>query len=331
MATLCIIGSSGHWRYVLEGLMARGMRDPLLGVAAGSVGEDLRPLLGAFHEKGITLAPWQDWRAMLDALNPEVVVINSHFGDHAHITLECLQRGLHVFSEKPIATTLTDLDLLRSTHAQGHSLLSAMFGIRFKPWFLTARRLVAEGRIGRIRLMQAQKSYRLGRRPPFFHSREQHGGLIPWVGSHAIDWLRWFSGEHFESVFALHSRQSNQAHGELEVSAQCQFRMSGEVCAQVSLDYLRPAQAPTHDDDRIRVVGTQGAIEVRDSQVWLIDDGAGSPQPLHLDAERWIFAEFLAETEGGTPCMTGAEDAFEITRACLLARQSADAGCLVTF
>ena len=60
-----------------------------------------------------------------------------------------------------------------------------------------------DGTVGQIRLMNAQKSYKLGRRNEFYKIRSTYGGTIPWVGSHAIDWLYWFSGEKFESVLPL--------------------------------------------------------------------------------------------------------------------------------
>src|SRR5690606_40743306 len=94
----------------------------------------------------------------------------------------------------------------------------------------------------------------------FFKTRKNYGGTIPWVGSHAIDWLHWFSGEEFQAVYATHSSLYNREHGDLEVSALCQFKFSNEVMGSVNIDYLRPQNAPSHDDDRIRVAGTQGEI-----------------------------------------------------------------------
>jgi hypothetical protein len=56
-------------------------------------------------------------------------------------------------------------------------------------------------------------------------NRETYAGMIPWVGSHAIDWLYRFSGEKLKSVFAAHSTKENQGHEELETSALCYNRL----------------------------------------------------------------------------------------------------------
>lgn len=327
MLRVCIIGGSGHYRYVLEGL---DERVALVGYAAGSDGEDLSKLAAMLQERGIATPRFDDWRSMLDTVQPDIVAVNCHFGDHARINIECLQRGHHVFSEKPVATTLDDLARVETAHAQSGKHFSAMFGIRCKPWFLTAHAAVKAGSIGEVRLMHAQKSYKLGTRPAFFSNRESSGGLIPWVGSHAIDWLQWISGERFLSVSAHHSRQHNAGNGELEVSAQCLFSMSNEVVATVSIDYLRPANAASHDDDRIRIVGSQGVLELRSKEV-LLTDATHRDAPLPQTDEIRIFRTFVdAVLKTGDP-MVSASDTFTATRASLSAREAADTGLSIRF
>ncbi|HSD38367.1 MAG TPA: Gfo/Idh/MocA family oxidoreductase [Rhodocyclaceae bacterium] len=328
MLRVCIIGGSGHYRYVLEGLDEHAR---LVGFAPGSDGEDISKLAAAIADRNIDAGAFEDWQSMLDNCQPDVVAVNCHFGDHAEINVACLQRGLHVFSEKPVATTLEDLAAVREAHRASGKCFSAMFGIRYKPWFLAAHAAVKSGRIGEIRLIQVQKSYKLGTRPTFFANRKTYGGTIPWVGSHAIDWVRWISGEEFKSVFAVQSSQHNHDNGQLEVSAQCQFTLGKEICASVSIDYLRPATANSHDDDRIRIVGTEGVLEVREKNVLLIDGKTEGVQVLDLPPEKSIFTQFIDEVCGSGKCMISADDAFAITRASLLARQSADAGKLISF
>lgn len=92
----------------------------------------------------------------------------------------------------------------------------------------------------------------------------------------------------------------------------------------MSIDYLRPNNAPTHDDDRLRVVGTTGIIEVINNKVLLINDEVSGIREVPLEQDGSIFLDFLKEVEGKGKCMISAEDSFEVTRICLKARQSAD-------
>lgn len=268
---------------------------------------------------------------MLDTLRPDVAAVDCHFARHADIGTETLRRGIHLFLEKPLATELEELHALRLAYDASDAQLAAMHGLRYAPAFQAAWEAVQDGAIGRIRLMHAQKSYRLGQRPAIYRRRESYGGTIPWVGSHAVDWLLWFAGTEFRSVYAVHSRQDNDGHGDLEMTALCQFQMAGDIQASVSLDYLRPASAPSHADDRIRIAGTAGVIEVRDGQALLIGADNGGIQPLELKPQPGIFEDFVSQLLTGEACRISAEQSFAVTEACLLARASADTGQAIAF
>ncbi len=327
---ICIIGSAGHTNYVLEGVR----QDPdirIVGIAPGIEEENIKVLVEKAKKLGQNPAVFTEYKEMLLKFKPEVVAIASHFYKQASLTIEALEAGSHVFVEKPLATTMKDLAKLRKVYDQNGLQLAAMFGIRYKPWFMTAWKLVQQGVIGKIRLMNAQKSYKLGSRADFYKKNETYGGTIPWVGSHAIDWLYWFSGERFKSVYAVHSRKYNQNHGELELTALLHFNLTNEVFGGVNIDYLRPDTAPTHGDDRIRVVGTSGIIEVRDEKLFLINNKAAGIQEIEPEGNQGIFLDFLKQVKGEGKCLVSAGDSFYITEVCLRARQSADENRIITF
>lgn len=327
---VCMIGSTGHVGYVLKGI-EEDSSTTIVGVAPGSKDEKVETLIQKVFALGHKVRKYDNYCKMLDELKPDIAVVACHFGDHAKVALEAINRGIHVLCEKPVATTLEDLTRLKAGYARQDIHLSAMFGLRYTPWFLTAHQAIEKGAIGKVRLIYAQKSYKLGSRADFYKKRESYGGTIPWVGSHAIDWLYWFSGQRFESVFASHSTQNNYEHGELEMSALCHFTMTNEVFASVSIDYFRPSKALSHGDDRIRVVGTEGMIEVRDDKVYLINDEKEGIQELLLLPEQNIFEDFLKQVRGNGQCMVSAEDAFYVTEACLKARMSADEKRVISF
>jgi len=229
-----------------------------------------------------------------------------------------------VFSEKPLATSFEELEELRSAYESTDAELTAMFGSRYEPWFATASDLVQNGSIGTVRLLDARKSYKLGSREAFYRTRETYGGTIPWVGIHAIDWIHWVTNGDFESVYGRHSAQYNQGHGDLETSGVISFELEDDVLATVTVDYYRPETAPTHGDDRLRVVGTSGVVEVRDGEVYLIDEKDDGERRMPLGNGGSLFAEFLTQLQGGDPCRVTATDAFRVTEASLQAREAAD-------
>ncbi|MEJ6950714.1 Gfo/Idh/MocA family protein [Natronospora cellulosivora (SeqCode)] len=329
---ICIVGASGHANYAISAI-AKDENSKLAGIAAGTEGENLDGLLKRINNSGQKIEVFHDYKEMLDILNPDILVVNSYFNKQAEISIEALNRGMHVFVEKPIATNLEDLALVRDAYQKASKkkeiFLASMFGIRYTPWFMTAWKHVQQGKIGKVRLMNAQKSYRLGQRADFYKNRETYGGTIPWVASHAIDWLYWFAGEKFTSVYASHSKQYNSEHGDLEMTGMMHFNMENEIVAAVNVDYLRPGTALSHGDDRIRLAGTDGVVEVRDDKVYLINSDKEGMQELELEETKGIFTDFLEEVRGESPCLINAEDSFYITEVCLKARKSADENKLI--
>lgn len=326
---IVLIGSTGHSKYVVNGLK-NNYQDQIVGIAPGSEGESVDSLYQKLA-RDYDLKKYNDYKKMLTELKPDVAAVACHFGDHAQAAVEVLKRDIDLFVEKPIVTTLSELAEVKSAYQKSDSKLAAMFGIRYQPWFLTAYKYIKEGAIGEVRLMNAQKSYRLGQRAEFYKKRESYGGTIPWVGSHAIDWMQWLSGKDFKSVYASHSTKANQNHGELEVSALCHFNFEDEVFGSVNIDYLRPQNATSHDDDRIRIAGDKGVIEVLKEKVYLINDQIEGSRELPLVAKKEVFADFLAEIKGQGECLIRAEESFRVTEAALQARRSADQKKLIHF
>ena len=109
------------------------------------------------------------------------------------------------------------------------------------------------------------------------------------------------------------------------------FTLTNGVFASVSIDYFRPANASAHGDDRVRVVGTGGVIEVRGGEVFLINSETKGEETLTTACDRQIFHDFVEHIEGKTTSLLGAEETLVVTEACLLARQSADEGRIVNF
>lgn len=324
---VCIIGASGHYGYVLEAL---NEEFEIVGISPGVLGEDISNLLSKLESLSLKPRVYENYAEMLKLEKPNVVVINTHFYMNGKILQKALQLGIHAFVEKPIATTLKDLERIEKLHSVSKEVhFAAMFGLRYKAWFLTAKRLVESGTIGEIRLMNAQKSYKLGERPAFFKRRETFGGTLAWVGIHAIDWIHWISNKRFVSVHALHSRMMNRNYGELEITGACLFELEREVIATVSVDYLRPDTAETHDDDRLRIVGTKGILEVAERKVKLIDENGTHFVPTVEEGN--IFKDFLNCVYNQGECMVTEQQSIYVTYIALKAIESADNRTLIRF
>lgn len=321
---IAFIGSTGHAGYALKTMRARA-GFTLSGVASGPNAEDVGKLAGTLAKMGHEAKVFDDYRALLDQ-KPDVAVVACWFCDHAEVACEALSRGIAVYMDKPVSTTWEGLARLERAQEKSGSPLAAMFGIRYEPHFLTVKSIADSGALGDIRLLHGQKSYKMGSRGENFKQRALYGGTIPWVASHAVDWVRWLSGQEFVSVAAAHSCQHNQGHGEMEVSSACLYALTGGVIATVTADYFRPANAARHDDDRVRVTGTRGMVEVVNKRVFLETDDIAGRREMPQKPEGDAFGDFVDAIQGKNKPDVSARDSFAITRAVLAARDAADTG-----
>ncbi len=311
---ICVFGAAGHYGYVSEAL---GMDDSLevCGIAtAGESGiENLRNAFPGAKE-------YETLEAMLEGEQPDLVAVTPEFHRTAGAVIISLAYGAHVFADKPLALTEEELDDVEAVWHESGKALGAMFGICNSSWYRTMDAAVKEGEIGEVRLIHGQKSYKLGSRPNFYKNRKTFGGLIPWVGIHALDWVMQFGGKP-KTVFSGASSQHNRDHGDLEVSASLLLTFENGAVGTVSADYFRPVGSSRHDDDRLRLTGTRGMLEAIHQKVYLENEGAR--RELELLPPTNCFLDFVTHIEAGT-AREDALRAIRVTRTALRARKAAD-------
>lgn len=267
---------------------------------------------------------------MLEEASLDILIVDSVFGLHATYALQGIQRGLAVLLEKPAATSLEELELLEKAVKEAEVPLACMFFTRTHPYVLLARQLVRNGGIGEVRLVWSQKTYKLGRRPSWFNDRKLYGGTIPWVAIHALDWVRFITGLEYVNVSATQAYDAPQLPN-LETSGALQLGLANGGVAAITFDYLRPAGAPTHGDDRFRIVGTRGSIEARlDEGYFALTDEVGVKTSWQFPQELNIFLDLVEAVQTGRPLRFISTDALPSTRAALAAREAADTGRMVS-
>ncbi|MFK5977524.1 MAG: Gfo/Idh/MocA family oxidoreductase [Rhizobiaceae bacterium] len=86
---------------------------------------------------------FEDYLATLDALEPDLVSINTYSDSHAEFAIAALEEGIHVFLEKPIATTVEDAKrVVAAAKANGCKLVIGYI-LRHHPSWI---RLIEEAR-----------------------------------------------------------------------------------------------------------------------------------------------------------------------------------------
>ena len=102
------------------------------------------------------VAALTDLAAMLDGARPDAAFNLTPAQHHASVSQACLEAGIHVYSEKPIAATLAEADRLIETAADNSVLLLCAPATAATRRFAWVRDIVASGRYGPLTLGVAQ-------------------------------------------------------------------------------------------------------------------------------------------------------------------------------
>jgi len=274
---------------------------------------------------------YTDLEEMLLAEKPDILVVDNRFAERCAPEKLALEMGCHVYADKPIAIREAELLDLYETVKKTGKQLWAMDTVRYDAWYYTAKKVVNSGAIGKIRMVNCQKSYRLGKRLSFYGQREFYGGTIPWVTIHSIDMIRMITGKEMLSVYSLQNTADNGGYGDMEVITTSCFEMEDDILATVHTDYYRPENTHSHDDDRMRVVGTEGILEVirrdGDHEVRLIN--ASFNGVVRQEQAPFIFEDFVHTLEGCGEHLLDVDESFRNAYAAICAQRSADEHCVV--
>jgi UDP-N-acetyl-2-amino-2-deoxyglucuronate dehydrogenase len=133
---------------------------------------------------------------------------------HAPIGLQALRAGKHVLLEKPIATTLRDADALIAGAKEAGRTLSIAFTAQVDRAMQAARRLIADGAIGKV--IGTRIVYRSQKPESYWHGgysgriqtdwriakAKAGGGILIMNAVHDLNTLRFVTGLEVRRVYA---------------------------------------------------------------------------------------------------------------------------------
>jgi predicted dehydrogenase len=327
---LGLIGSTGHWHTYAPAL-SRVPGLTLVAVAAAGPEETT----GAFdHAPGLTVDTrrYDDARKMLDTQRLDVVQVSGRNDRIPAWALICLERGIPVMAEKPLAMDLPTLEGLFHAAQKTKAALVPMHTMRGVPELAAVRQAVRAGAIGAPLVSFSQKTYKWGKsRPDAYRSRTTFPGLAPWVGIHAFDWLHWILGDVFVEVQGREGTTARPDFPACGSQAAFVLTMAHGGVAAMTLDYLRPEAAPTHGDEWLRIAGSRGVVETAliEKKVTLTT-ADHRPRTLPLTPQTDLFTQFARSLRGEAPPPLTLHEACRITEIALKAQQAADTGRVVS-
>ena len=141
----------------------------------------------------------------------DVVSIVSPNGLHAEHSIKALNSGFHVLCEKPMAISVNDCGEMIKTAEKNNKRLFAIKQNRFNPPIEAVKKVIDEGRLGKI--FSVQLSCFWNRNEDYYSNswkgtKDMDGGTLYTQFSHFIDLLYWIIGDVKEAKAII----ENYAH-----------------------------------------------------------------------------------------------------------------------
>jgi len=152
-----------------------------------------------FSEKYGVKHTYTDYREMLKRPDIEIISICTPSGTHADITIDAAKNKKHVIVEKPMDISLEKADEMINACKNNNVKLGIIFQLRFADECIRLKKLLDEGKLGRIIL--ADLYMKFYRAPEYYKKsswkgtkKGDGGGALMNQGIHGIDLLQWFIG-----------------------------------------------------------------------------------------------------------------------------------------
>jgi predicted dehydrogenase len=142
---------------------------------------------------------YSDWQKMLAEQELDVVSICTPNCWHKDMAIACLEKGIDLLLEKPIAMTLDEATEILAAAEKSSSRVMVGFSHRFQGANVAARKAVQEGKIGKLYMARIRFAH-TGPIPGwaksdwFYKQAEAGGGALLDMGIHAFDLIQWMVG-----------------------------------------------------------------------------------------------------------------------------------------
>ena len=124
---------------------------------------------------------------------------------HAHCSITLAQHGLHVLTEKPLATSRADLQALTTAVHKASVKLAVVQNYRYQARIQTARRILQAGELGELNYLVARFAADY-RQPGSWDVGEAHTipePLLVEASIHHLDMIRYLTGQEVCAVAAM--------------------------------------------------------------------------------------------------------------------------------
>lgn len=149
-----------------------------------------------------------DWRTLIDRDDIDLIDIVTPNNSHAEIAIAAAEAGKHIICEKPLALNVDQAERMLEAVTRNKVIHMISHNYRFAPAVQYAKKLIQQGRLGRIYHVRATYLQDWIMDPDFpiawrLKKEVTGSGALGDIGAHIIDLTRFLVGEISEVVGAM--------------------------------------------------------------------------------------------------------------------------------
>jgi UDP-N-acetylglucosamine 3-dehydrogenase len=148
---------------------------------------------------------YTDYKVMLDEIKPDAVTIAVPTLEHLDVARAVIERGIHLFVEKPIASSVEEGEKMIAAAEAAKVQLMVGHIERFNPAVSALKERLDSGELGRVFELDA-------RRQGPFPARIRDVGVVIDLAVHDVDVMRYVSGSDVVRVYAETERQIHSTY-----------------------------------------------------------------------------------------------------------------------
>ncbi len=213
---------------------------------------------------------YADHRDLLANSRVDAVVIGSRHVDHGPQVLDALAAGCHVLVEKPFVGSVAQANKAIALAKKMKKTLMISYQRHFDPKFRLLRKIVQDGRIGRVQTISSSlgQFWLEGTKGSWRQDPKLSlGGQLNDSGSHIQDIALWITGLKPVEVFAHLDHRGSR----VDINSAVSIRLEQDVMWTISVSGNTPGFW-----EYLLIGGDQGAIFYQNGDVWLTEGSVRS-------------------------------------------------------
>jgi len=266
------------------------------------------------------------------AEKPDGVLVCSENANHRSLVEMAAAAGVHVLSEKPLATSLPDARAMVDACRDAGVILMTAFPMRFSVPILEMKSLLDGGQLGNVYGFNTtnQGQMPIAHRRWFVDKTLAGGGALMDHTVHLADILRWVLKSEVVEVYAQTNHILHADTVDVETGGLLMLTFADGTFASIDSSWSKPLNYPTWGGLKMEIISQRGIVALdafsQNLDVYNQRHNSHAWAYWGSDANQAMVAEFVAAIRDRREPLVSGEDGYKALEIALAAYQSAQTG-----